>query len=82
MENNTKLQVDFDNAKNELEICQNSHGFTSCFNCEKLLDCAIRDAYVETPTRCFQKAKTATLIFKFLKEKDEKIYNNTDLLCK
>ena len=63
MENNTKLQVDFDNAKNELGICQNSHGFTSCFNCEKLLDCAIRDAYVENTYKMLSKGENSDFDF-------------------
>ena len=63
MENNTKLQADFDNPKNELEICQNSHGFTSCFNCEKLLDCAIRDAYVENTYKMLSKGENSDFDF-------------------
>ena len=63
MENNTKLQADFDNAKNELEICQKSHGFTSCFNCEKLLDCAIRDAYVENTYKMLSKGENSDFDF-------------------
>lgn len=63
MENNTKLQADFDNAKNELEICQNSHGFTSCFNCEKLLDCTIRDAYVENTYKMLSKGENSDFDF-------------------
>ncbi len=63
MENNTKLQADFDNAKNELEICQNSHGFTSCFNCEKLLYCAIRDAYVENTYKMLSKGENSDFDF-------------------
>ena len=63
MENNTKLQADFDNANNELEICQNSHGFTSCFNCEKLLDCAIRDAYVENTYKMLSKGENSDFDF-------------------
>jgi hypothetical protein len=63
MENNTKLQADFENAKNELEICQNSHGFTSCFNCEKLLDCAIRDAYVENTYKMLSKGENSDFDF-------------------
>jgi hypothetical protein len=63
MENNTKFQADFDNAKNELEICQNSHGFTSCFNCEKLLDCAIRDAYVENTYKMLSKGENSDFDF-------------------
>lgn len=63
MENNTKLQVDFNNAKNELEICQNSRGFTSCFNCEKLLDCAIRDAYVENTYKMLSKGENSDFDF-------------------
>ena len=63
MEKNTKFQADFDNAKNELEICQNSHGFTSCFNCEKLLDCAIRDAYVENTYKMLSKGENSDFDF-------------------
>ena len=33
--------------KADLESCQIEHQFTSCMNCEKLLECEIRDAYVQ-----------------------------------
>ena len=79
MENNTKLQADFDNAKNELEIHTDLQAVLTAKSSQIALFGTLMQ---KTPTRCFQKAKTATSIFKFLKEKDEKIYNNTDLLCK
>ena len=31
----------------ELKKCQDERGVTSCMQCEKLLDCELRDAYVK-----------------------------------
>ena len=33
--------------KMELESCQKEHQLKSCMGCEKLLECEIRDAYVQ-----------------------------------
>lgn len=33
--------------KAELESCQAEHQLKSCMGCDKLLDCAVRDAYVQ-----------------------------------
>jgi hypothetical protein len=33
--------------KKELEECQVTNQIESCMNCEKLLDCEIRDAYIK-----------------------------------
>lgn len=33
--------------KMELESCQTEHQLKSCMGCEKLLECEIRDAYVQ-----------------------------------
>ncbi|MBF0985510.1 MAG: hypothetical protein HXK63_10270, partial [Campylobacter sp.] len=30
-----------------LQACQAEHNLTSCLECEKLLDCAVRDKYVK-----------------------------------
>lgn len=33
--------------KSELEKCQNEHELTSCLNCNQMLECELRDAYVK-----------------------------------
>lgn len=33
--------------KSELESCQASRHLKSCMNCEKLLECEVRDAYIK-----------------------------------
>ena len=33
--------------KVELEACQVRHQVKSCLNCEKLLDCEVRDSYIK-----------------------------------
>lgn len=33
--------------KSELESCQVSRHLKSCMNCEKLLECYVRDAYIK-----------------------------------
>ncbi len=33
--------------KVDLEVCQAEHQVRSCLKCEKLLDCAVRDAYIK-----------------------------------
>lgn len=40
-------QVALKQKKVQLESCQAEHQVTSCMNCEKLLDCEIRDAYIK-----------------------------------
>ncbi len=40
-------QIAFSQKKEELEKCQISHQVKSCMKCEKLLDCAVRDAYIK-----------------------------------
>ena len=33
--------------KAQLEACQLKHQVRSCLNCEKLLDCEVRDSYIK-----------------------------------
>lgn len=40
-------QIALKQQKSELEACQKKHEVKSCMHCEKLLDCEIRDAYVQ-----------------------------------
>jgi len=40
-------QIVLAQKKYELEACQVEHLVKSCMRCEKLLDCAVRDAYIK-----------------------------------
>jgi len=40
-------QIALAQKKTELEACQVEHQVRSCMKCEKLLDCALRDAYIK-----------------------------------
>jgi len=43
--------------KAELEACQVKHQVRSCLNCEKLLDCEVRDAYIKAVYDSMSKGK-------------------------
>ncbi len=40
-------QIALAHKKAELESCQREHQVKSCMNCEKLLECPTRDAYIK-----------------------------------
>jgi hypothetical protein len=40
-----------------LQDCQNSHSLKSCFDCDKFLDCGIRDEYVQSVYKSMNKGK-------------------------
>ncbi len=40
-------QIALKQKKSELEACQSEHQVKSCMGCEKLLDCVVRDSYVQ-----------------------------------
>jgi len=40
-------QIALSQKKVELEHCQVDHQVKSCMKCDKLLDCAVRDAYIK-----------------------------------
>ncbi len=40
-----------------LKKCQESHNYTSCISCDKLLDCNIRDAYVTSVYQSMNKGQ-------------------------
>ena len=40
-------QIALTQKTTELEACQVEHQVRSCMKCEKLLDCALRDAYIK-----------------------------------
>jgi len=40
-------QLALKQKKAELETCQKEHSIESCIKCEKLLTCALRDAYIK-----------------------------------
>ena len=43
--------------KTELEDCQKSQNLKSCSQCEKLLDCILRDAYIKAVYDSMSKGK-------------------------
>jgi len=40
-------QIALKQKKSVLEACQSEHQVQSCMGCEKLLECEIRDSYVQ-----------------------------------
>ena len=40
-------QISLINQKSTLEECQKNRHIKSCMNCEKLLECDIRDGYIK-----------------------------------
>jgi len=46
-----------------LQECQNSRNLTSCFDCEKLLDCEIRNNYVKAVYESMNKGQTGGFEF-------------------
>lgn len=40
-------QIALKQKKAELEACQSEHQVKSCMSCEKLLDCVVRDSYIQ-----------------------------------
>ncbi len=40
-------QIALKQKKSELEACQSEHQVKSCMRCEKLLDCVVRDSYIQ-----------------------------------
>lgn len=43
--------------KDELQACQKEHGLESCYNCDKLLECELRKAFVDAAYRSMHKDK-------------------------
>jgi len=50
-------QITLKQKKTELEDCQKQHHINSCLNCEKLLNCALRDAYIKAVYDSMSKGK-------------------------
>ena len=40
-------QITLQQKKSTLEICQTDHHVKSCMQCDKILDCEVRDAYIK-----------------------------------
>jgi len=40
-------QIALKQKRSELEVCQSEHQVQSCMHCEKLLECEVRDSYVQ-----------------------------------
>ncbi len=50
-------QIKLKQKKIELEKCQNEHQVPSCLQCDKVLDCALRDSYVKAVYDSMSKGK-------------------------
>lgn len=50
-------QLALGQKKEELEACQKEHHVTSCMQCDKLLDCTLRDAYIKAVYDSMSKGK-------------------------
>jgi len=50
-------QITLKQKKVELENCQKEHNVNSCLKCDKLLNCALRDAYVKAVYDSMSKGK-------------------------
>ncbi|WP_295421317.1 hypothetical protein [Sulfurovum sp.] len=50
-------QITLKQKKTQLETCQKEHHVDSCMKCEKLLDCALRDAYIKAVYDSMSKGK-------------------------
>jgi len=50
-------QITLKQKKAELENCQKQHNVSSCLQCEKLLNCALRDAYIKAVYDSMSKGK-------------------------
>jgi len=50
-------QIILTQKKEALETCQKDQQVTSCMKCNKLLDCALRDAYIKAVYDSMSKGK-------------------------
>lgn len=48
MQDNTAFKIELDNKINELEACQGNHNVDSCFKCDKVIGCELRNSYVDS----------------------------------
>lgn len=46
-----------------LQDCQKSHGLTSCYECDQLLECKIRNSYVKAVYESMNKGETGGFEF-------------------
>lgn len=58
-----KYDIHFDEMLTKLKECQNSKSYKSCFNCEKFLDCKLRDEYVTAVYESMSKGKSGGFDF-------------------
>jgi len=56
-------QITLKQKKNELERCQQEKHLTSCLKCEKILDCTVRDSYIEAVYDSMNKGKSGGFEF-------------------
>ena len=63
MEEKDKFEIEFDKKTQDLLDCQQKNGIDSCFKCEKILDCQIRDDYVKATFENMSKGQSGGFDF-------------------
>jgi len=58
-----KWELALDKKLTELKNCQKEHNLSSCFQCEILLKCQLRDSYVKTVYESMNKGSTGGFEF-------------------
>ncbi len=56
-------EENFQKALEALQVCQKEKGFSSCFACEKVLECDVRDDYVKKTYERMNKGATGGFEF-------------------
>ncbi|MBQ9292634.1 MAG: hypothetical protein IJ211_05135 [Campylobacter sp.] len=63
MEEKDSYEIEFDKKTQILLDCQQNFGIDSCFKCEKILDCQIRDDYVKATFENMSKGQSGGFDF-------------------
>ncbi len=58
-----RYEEELENATKKLKECQESLGFKSCFDCEKLFDCAVRKEYINAVYSSMSKGQSGGFEF-------------------
>jgi PP-loop superfamily ATP-utilizing enzyme len=56
-------EIELNQKLEELQMCQNSNSLDSCFNCEKLINCQIRNEYVKAVYNSMSKGESGGFEF-------------------
>lgn len=63
MQNSDKFKEALLREEKNLKECQKEKGLKSCFNCDNLLDCPKRDAYIKAVYESMNKGETGGFEF-------------------